>query len=346
MKRREFLKGSAQSVVASASVGFSPGKLVAPSWIKVTSGEMDTFLSGLDNTMNKIADNTKSGLFIRELMNQQSNEKDMALFMQSMRSLLLVGNFGDLSVQAQVHPGMQQRLKYSADEMNSSLWGVTDMLKSLTTNDKKHIKSVLKENPDLPERILEATDFEAKFVKVPVRRRLQLRSMGKRVIKRLKHSPEMVIDEYLKKVEKIEKYSGSEEDMQKLLIKQMGKKHYEESVKEAEKAIKEWNEMQVSTAPIGYESIQFDQGQEDKKREKDPRFKVGKRVLGIGAITTGVGLIFLAASSASEIMLGMGLVGGVTVGPILILVGLIILLVKAIERSSERSSERKKQQGE
>ena len=335
MKRRSFIKGSTQLMVANAAVGFSPGKLVAPNWKKVTSNEMNVFLSGLDNTMNQIADYTKSGKFMQNFFNQHTSEKDMVIFRKSLRSLLLVGNFGDLSVQAQVHPGMQKRLKHSENEMNEALWGIKDMLKSLTPKEKTHIKSTLNGDPALPEKILKAIDFEAEFVKVPARRRDQLKAMQKRIIKRLKHSPEMFIDEYLKKIEKMEEFQGSDEDMQKMLVKQMGKENYETSVREAERAVKEWNETHIEDIPIGYENLPLEK--QDMQSEPDPRYRVGKKVLGIGALITAGGLLSLAIYSITEygFFAGLFLVAGTTVGPILIMTGLIILMVKSIEKSIE-----------
>ena len=320
-------------MAASASVGFIPGTLVAPNWTKVTANEMNVFLTGLDNTMNRIADHVSSGIFMQDLF-INPDEKDITLLRQCLRSLLLVGNFGDLSVQAQVHPGMQERIKYSEAEMNEALSGVTDMLKSLTPEDMHHIKSVVKEDPDLPEKILEALDLEAQYVEVPQRRRRQLRAMQRRIIKRLKHSPDVLVDEYLKKIEKMENYADSEEQLQKMLIKQMGKEKYEETLKEAEIAFEEWNNMNVDDTPIGYKNLHLDQPKQ--KREKDPRFRGGKRLLGIGAITTASGWLLIAIAGSAEALLWIGVVAGVTIGPILILIALFILLAKAIQKSSEK----------
>ncbi len=50
--------------------------------------------------------------------------------------------------------------------------------------------------------------------------------------------------------------------------------------------------------------------------------------MGVGAVSTGVGAIFLAAGSGSSLY-AAGLVFGVTVGPILLAVGLVVLIVGA-----------------
>jgi hypothetical protein len=320
-----------------------PGNLLAaPTGTEVTATEMNEFLTGLDNTMNGMADQITSGIFIQDLFKEQPAEKDIILVRQCLRSLLLVGNFGDLSVQAQVHPGMQERLKYSLNEMNEALSGVTERLKSLTPEDKQHIKTVLNEDPELPEKILETIDLEAQYVKVPNRRRRQLRAMQRRIVKRLKHSPDMLVDEYVKKIDKVERYTYSEEEMEKLLIKQMGKENYEATVKEAEMGLKKWNKMNLDETPIGYENILLDQQSQEK--EKDPGLKKAQKVLGIGAITTGAGWVLIAIGASSEALIFLAYIGvaaGITIGPIILLIGLIMLLVHAGQKSKAKKAKLK-----
>ena len=82
--------------------------------------------------MNHIVENPEGGQFLSELQQKPPSEKDARLFRQGMRSLLLVGNFGDLSVAGQVHPGVQKRLQYSAPEMDAAVSGTTDHMKSLS----------------------------------------------------------------------------------------------------------------------------------------------------------------------------------------------------------------------
>ncbi|MDH5382984.1 MAG: hypothetical protein OEW75_19165, partial [Cyclobacteriaceae bacterium] len=278
MKRRGFIKGGVGTIATSASIGFSPGKLIAPSWLKVTPKEMDNFLVGLDKTMNQIADFTKSGQFINALLNKPSshNDSDSILFRKTMRTLLLVGNFGDLSTQAQVHPGIQKRLKYSENEINSTVYEIKKLLKSLTKKDHNQIKNILNNDSNIGDLVLEAIDLETLNIYVPPRRRVQLRTMGKRIIKRLKHSPEMFINEYLEKAEKIENFPNSEEEARKILAKQVGEQNFNDRVKEAEIEANNWHNLDVGEVPIGYKAFYSVQDGD----EKDPRFRVGKRVLG------------------------------------------------------------------
>jgi hypothetical protein len=52
--------------------------------------------------------------------------------------------------------------------------------------------------------------------------------------------------------------------------------------------------------------------------------------MGVGAVSTGVGAIFLAVGGSSSSLFVPGLIFGVTVGPILLAVGLVILIVGTV----------------
>ena len=196
MKRRNFLIGGIGALGNGATGCANIRQVISPNWSNITSAEMGDFLVSLDGGMNRITQDPDRGRFLTELQQRPLAEKDALLFRQGMRSLLLVGNFGDLSVAGQVHPGMQKRLQFSAPEMDASVLGVTDQMKSLSPASRVGIQSALRQDSRLGDRVLEAIDLEAGAVGVPARRRLQLRAMGKHIIGRLKHSPDMFIDEY------------------------------------------------------------------------------------------------------------------------------------------------------
>ena len=153
MKRRSFLKGT----IGTMAIG--PGELIAPNWAHVTPPEMDHFLIGLDEAMNRIENEPKGGRFVTEFINHAPSENEALLFRKSMSSLLLLGNFGDLSIDGQVHPGVQKRLRYSAPEMFSSFQEIVDEMKSLTPTDRTDIKSALSQDGDLGDLVLEAIDL-------------------------------------------------------------------------------------------------------------------------------------------------------------------------------------------
>ena len=322
------MQSSIGTLAAGATDPESLGKLIAPNWDNIAPEEMDHFLNGLDSAMNKIAVDPGGGRFLAKLINKPPSVEEAQLFRGGMRSLLLIGNFGELSVEGQAHPGMQKRLKYSASELDSTLRKIIDKMNSMNTSDRADIKTALTEDDKLGDRVLEAIDFEAREVGAPQRRRMQLRFMGKRIIKRLKQSPDMMIDEYVAKYEKIVSQPDSDEKMQKLMEGYMGKKAYQARLRNAKKAAKRWEKLKPQEIPIGYQLLKMPHEDEDPK---DDRYRKGLRTLGVGGITTAAGLLLIAIDASYGVIFWIGVVAGVTVGPIIMFVALIMLLVQAIK---------------
>ena len=332
MKRRDFLIGGMGALATGTTGCAGIRQIISPNWSNITPAEMDNFLVSLDGAMNRITQNPEGGRFLTELQQRPPSEKDARLFRQGMRSLLLVGNFGDLSVAGQVHPGVQKRLQYSAPEMDSSVLGVMNQMKSLSPAARSDMQSALRQDSRLGDRVLEAIDLEAGAVGVPARRRLQLRAMGKHIIGRLKHSPDMFIDEYVTKSQKIASQPGSVAETQRLMTMRMGEPAFKVRLQEAENAARHWQTMEPQEVPIGYQSVE----REDTVEEiSDGWYRTGLRMLGLGAIETAVGWLLIALAGtdgAFEDEGGnpagtLGIVLGITVGPLTILAGLVILLL-------------------
>ena len=354
MKRRDFLVGSMGALAAGVTGCTGINQIVAPNWPDITPLQMDRFLIASDSAMNRITENSESGRFLSELHEKPPSEKDARLYRQGMRSLLLAGNFGDLSVAGQVHPGVQERLQYSAPEMDAAVSGTTDHMKSLPPTARADIQSALREDPTLGDRLLETIDNETAAVGASNRRRMQLQILGKHIIERLKHSSDMFINEYVTKCEKLTAVSGSAAETQRFMAARIGEAAFKARVREAENAAQYWQRQELEDIPIGYqlvaqegtnsESESGNSGQEQAqpqpavnkeeliaKARSDPSkdwYKTGFRTLGFGVITTGIGWLMIAADSYSSgdgdlVILGMVL--GITVGPAAILAGLITL---------------------
>ena len=335
MKRRDFLIGGMGALATGTTGCAGISQIIAPNGSNVTPAEMDNFLVALDGAMDRITHNPEGGRFLTELQQRPPSEKDTRLFRQGMRSLLLVGNFGDLSVAGQVHPGVQKRLQYSAPEMDSSVLGVMNQMKSLSPAARSKMQLALRRDSKLGDRVLEAIDLEAGAVGVPARRRLQLRAMGKHIIGRLKHSPDMFIDEYVTKSQKIASQPGSVAETQRLMAMRMGEPAFNVRLQEAENAARHWQTMEPELIPIGYQLLEKEDtgGERSDEERSDGWYRKGFRWLGIGAITTAVGWLLIAVGDTSgdgDAVAWTGIVMGVTVGPLTILLGLVTLLLGAL----------------
>ena len=356
MKRRDFLMSGMGALAAGVTGCTGIGQVIAPNWPNITPLQMNRFLTRLDGSMNQITENREGGRFLSEFQEQPPSEKDAQFFRQGMRSLLLVGNFGDLSVAGQVHPGVQKRLQYSAPEMDASVSGTTDHIKSLSPTARADIQSALRKDPTLGDRVLETIELEAAAVGASNRRLMQLHVMGKHIIGRLKHSSDMFINEYVTKCEKLNAVPGSVAETQRFMTARMGEAAFKARLKEAENAAQYWQRQHIEDIPIGYQLVAQEdtnnnsrsdnshqekpQPQELSKKEdiatqgsssaSDYWYRTGLRTLGIGVVTTGVGVLMMAAGNFEIADNGLALLGtipGLTVGPMLTLAGLAMVLI-------------------
>jgi hypothetical protein len=329
MKRRGFIKSGMTTLAASVAAPAAFGEIIAPDSDYITVSEMDHFITKMDKAIDQISKST--GHYLIPQMNIQPSKSDLLNFQSSMRGLLLVGNFSDLSLKGQVHPGMQKRLLYSAPEINSSLSEMTNSIRSMSMEDKSDIQRALYEEPDLGDRIMESLDLEARAVGVPVRRRKQMKRMGNRIIKRLKHSPDMLINEYITKYDKLTDLDKSDYDHEHIIKKQIGEEAYYKRYTQVENKALEWQKKNLIDQPIGYKPLKGIRRYEDLPDENEQNYyRKGLRALGLGAIITAVGWIIIAISGG-----GVGLILGVTLGPFIILIALIMLLILAIKKPRE-----------
>lgn len=368
MKRRDFLMSGVGALTAGVTGCTGINQVIAPNWPNITPLQMNRFLTSLDGSMNQVTENPEGGRFLSEFQGQPPSEKDAQFFRQSMRSLLLAGNFGDLSIAGQVHPGVQKRLQYSAPEMDAAVSGATDQIKSLSPTERADMQSALRADSTLGDRVLEVIDLEASAVGASNRRLMQLHVMGKHIIERLKHSSDMFISEYVRKCEKLTAVPGSVAETQRFMAARMGKTTFKALLKEAENAERYWKRLAIEDIPIGYQIVAQEdtnaknglgnsgkekpQSQESSKKEdiatqnsthvRDYWYRVSVRMLGIGAVTTAVGWVLIGIGGGPDAALetwagngnsgigALGVVPGITVGPIILVTGLVTLLIGAL----------------
>lgn len=330
MERRGFIKTGLATVAAGASGHLAFGEIIVPMGENFTQTEMENFTREMDISMDLISHS--GGNYLKNLIPQTPTETEQNFFRSSLRTLLLVGNFGKLPVKGQVHPWMQKRMLYSVPEVNYSVTCSLDILRNMSEESKEDIRSALIDDPDLGGRILETLDLEARSIGVPSSLRRQMRVMGTRITRRLSHSPEMLFDEYIKKADKLLAAGNSEEALEHLLKTQVGEIKYTTRRNEAESAALEWRRLNIPDIPVGYNPIITEQdNKKPSRRKNNPKKIKGLGLLGVGFVTTALGWLFITL--AEDVLAGVGVLGlilGVTVGPILMLIALIVILITAI----------------
>lgn len=314
-------------MVGGASSPFAIGEIIVPLGENISQIEMGNFTREMDTSMDLISHS--GGYYLKNLVPQAPTEDELNFFRASLRSLLFIGNFGDLPIKGQVHPWMQKRLIYSAPEVNYTVSTSFDILRNMSDETREEVRDALIEDPELGDRILESMDLDARSIGVHSARRRQMRVMGKRIIRRLRHSPEMFIDEYVRKAEKLIAANNSDEALEHLFKSQMGENEYSARRNEAEEAALHWRELGIPDSPIAYNPVVTMQEISKPPEEKmDLKKRKGLRLLGIGFILTAAGWLIIALSGGSEIVM-LGVVPGVTIGPVLILSAIIILIIQA-----------------
>ena len=154
-----------------------------PSLAELQSLDMDGFLKRLDTSLGFIqSSSTLDGIAPKDVQHRARAEprfeRSDELVRKTMRSLLLVGSFGDLPEEGRVHPGMQARLWNSMQEMDDSVLGMNRLLGSLTPTERADVGRLMREDVTASARILDALDDEAVKAGVTHRRREHLREFA------------------------------------------------------------------------------------------------------------------------------------------------------------------------
>ncbi len=290
MDRRDFLLNSALGAAGLASAGSLGGtsKLLRP---RAPSQDMAAYLDRFDNGVGRIREWSISS-------SVPDFHGDAALLdslgPKCITTLYATGMFGDLPVECQAHPGMQDRMWALQPIMDESIAGITALLSRQGPEDLTRVRSALGERPAFLSQITEVLDGEAAKSGLSDARRHQFRTQMMQVGWRLQHQPpSLLVNEYLAKVEKVAASDIQAEARQRWLAARVAERVF-------------WQTEQT-------------------KRQR--RISGGLRTMGIGVLILGASAILIAAGGDGDgAVLGIGLVGG-TVGSIFILVGLIKLLV-------------------
>jgi hypothetical protein len=238
MERRDFLKAGA---VAGGSVGLGAlgcgavmeglSAVPVPSVDELLSLDMDGFLRHMDTSLGFIrSSSTLDGVVPRDVQAGARQDPRLArseeLVRSTLRSLLLVGSFGDLPEAGRMHPGVQSRMWSSLQEMNDSVVGMNQLLTSFTPTERADVSRLMREDPTAAPRVLGALDDEAVKAGVNDKRRTHMREVGKHAVFRMRQSTTLFIDEYDDKVKKVGARDSSVDSFQRRIMAQMGEKAF------------------------------------------------------------------------------------------------------------------------
>jgi hypothetical protein len=166
--------------------------------------DMDRVLGDLDGMMKAIQTVPVRSLEPKLAGRPEPARKEAERIIRSiLRSLVLVGTFRDLPVEAQVHPGMQERMRLSLPELDAAVTGSRDVLLSFTEDDKKTLGQAMKKDPDFLMRLVGDIDEEATAAGIPLGNRIAMRRIAQHVSTRLKQSSALYLDETLTRTDRL-----------------------------------------------------------------------------------------------------------------------------------------------
>lgn len=215
----------------------------------------------------------------------------------SMQSLFLTGMFSDLSVEGQVHPGMQRRVIAAMPTMDQAVDGMEAFLRSRDETDMGAVRAALHEW-DAGVRLAAVIDKEAARIGLSEWRRAQTRSMFAHAEWRLRTQPaSLIVGESLARVEKLSATDLTAASKQRALAARLGEAAFWQHVAE--------------------------------RANRDARVGRGGKVLGYGVIVFAAGGLIVAAGGFPGVFV-------MTAGVIMIIVGLIMLAANAGKKPAEQ----------
>lgn len=341
MKRRDVLKASAVGA-AAATIGCAPGVHHGEASFEASSGDATTaeaFLAALDHHLGL----TDQARFVdgyvaavhpdkpRSAATQQLIDDHDELFRKMLRTLFITQSFRDLPVETQLHPAVQERMTGHLDEIDETLFALSDKLAGMTTEQRRQLRTTLRERPDTAMEIGEVIDQHAAAAGVSRARRKQLRSMMSETAFRLRHdAPGALIDEYTAKVTRMGGQAGASA-LTIDLAQRLGQRAFWSHQKQIAQAAG----APPATTRGGAPDTQLPVAPQPAPAVTAPATKPGSVVVRVGAVMMGIGVLVFATgallvASHSDALVAIGLFAGLTGGAVLFAAGLVTLIVGAV----------------
>jgi len=350
--------GCAHSPAASpASASGSEPPLPSAEEIAKVVREMDERLAWIDrhDARDKLFGDSRAGSSA-DLVEREQKTK---LFRQAMRTLYVTGRFMDLPDEIKMHPEVQSRMWNAQPDMDEAVLGMTEVLESLGPEDHAAIQSTLRAQPDLMEGLASMMDATAKEDGLPVRRRAAVRTTTLSLADRMaKQAPNLVVDPYVRRVRRLQARPIPTTGAARAMAARLGEDAYWQQEQRLTDLAMRWQRHLAQTTAVapatqagsahaaapasGPASAPVADPSADPSATPAPRkpgestIRVGGYMMGFGAGSIALGLIFAGLNSAFEAdaFLAGALIFGVTIGPILLISGLIVLIVGYIIKAS------------
>jgi hypothetical protein len=265
-----------------------------------------------------------------QLLIEDSDE----LFRKMLRTLFITQSFRDLPVETQLHPAVQDRMAAHLDEIDETVFALTDRLDGMTTEQRRQLRATLRDRPDAAMEIGEVIDQHAAAAGLSRARRKQLRSMMAETAFRLRHeAPGALIDEYTAKVRRMGSQAGASA-LALDVAQQIGQRafwHHQQQIAQAAGAPQpppgsgppglQPPGMQPAVGPPPAPAV-------TAAKPGRTAVRVGAAMMGIGVLAFGAGFVLVATGNDAAVV--VGLIFGLTGGALVFAAGFVTLIIGAI----------------
>jgi hypothetical protein len=357
IERREILKLAAAAAVAGAPGCASPPRSApaSPASVANVAAQLDpvaadALLAKIDARMEwlRTASLPEDVLPLSRMPRGPDADAELAatgtLVRKSIRTLYLTGRFLDLPDTMKVHPGIQARLRAVQPEMDDAVLGMTGRLERMTPDDHRHVQAHLQKDDLFGERLARLLEGTASGDGLSFQRTFGVRSATLELSQRMAaQSPSLVVDPLVRKVRRIEAHPRSDAEEARRLAARVGQEAFWAHQERLALLHDAWatrlgtasalasNTYVWSTSAPPVETVVPNRQAEYNDRRAHNTLKTGGIIMGLGGGSVALGLIFAGLASATSVsgFVVPALVLGVTIGPILLVAGLITVIVGA-----------------
>lgn len=344
MKRREFLVGGASVGLSSKGLAAGGEPNFDPAVVEAALAKIDArmvTLGALDFPHRAAGSPAEA-----ELQAWQTRVGRAAA-----RTLYFTGAFMELEEHQRLHPGVQVRLRRLAPEMDVAVDGMATLLESQSPDEHRALRDTLRTNPSLADRIGEDLHRVAKEDGFGFLRRVDLRLAVKDLVARMSaQNPALVLDPPVQKVRKIQAHPRTDAEQERILVTRVGEKAFWEFQQRSLQAVAQWDQI-YAARPALYlgaleETYPAPPPKSTPQERKDHTIRDGLIVMGVGLGTMALGGLFYLFSAGGSVSwaTGTAVVLGVTVGPMILLAGLIVLIVGLAMSGNPEPDDKKAQE--
>lgn len=273
----------------------------------------------------------------RSPVRQQWIDDRDAMFRRLVSTLFVTQSFRDLPPETQIHPAVQARIASHLDEVDGTIFELSNFLAAQTTDERTQLRDALRNNPRAGMDVAELLDGRAAAMGVTAARRRQLRQIMTQATFRLRtESPGALIDECTAKVERLRGEDGNSA-LALALAQQVGERQFWRYQHHLAQSGYTSGPPATTAGPAPATAVQppgVTPPQAGATRKPgDSALKVGGYMMGIGVVDLAVGAVIIS-NNATGVLLGVALVGGITIGAVLVAVGFITVIIGALIRAS------------